>query len=79
MSAGHTKAPCRGCQNRFVGCHSECERYQEFLKIHNEERDQIYKSRKDLYPQAPHYFMTEEQFRIAGNNNKMKVFKSKKR
>lgn len=28
-------APCRGCQDRHVGCHGGCERYREY----REERD----------------------------------------
>ena len=22
--------PCKGCEDRFVGCHSQCEKYREF-------------------------------------------------
>ena len=24
------KPPCKDCQNRVIGCHSGCERYQEY-------------------------------------------------
>lgn len=24
------KAPCKDCEERFLGCHSQCEKYQEF-------------------------------------------------
>ena len=27
---GETNAPCRGCEDRVVGCHSTCPRYKEF-------------------------------------------------
>lgn len=23
-------APCKGCQDRYLGCHSECEKYKEY-------------------------------------------------
>lgn len=23
--------PCRGCEDRKVGCHSQCDRYKEFV------------------------------------------------
>lgn len=25
-------APCKGCLNRYVGCHSECKKYLDFKK-----------------------------------------------
>ena len=25
--------PCKGCEDRTVGCHSVCERYQEYAAI----------------------------------------------
>ena len=79
MSEGRTKAPCRGCTERVMGCHSTCESYQEFLEAHAMEREQIYQGRNEHRQVCPHYFMTEQQFRIAGNNNKRKVFTSKKK
>lgn len=30
-------APCKGCQDRHLGCHGTCEKYQEYKKIHEEE------------------------------------------
>ena len=33
-----TPSPCKGCQRRFVGCHSECESYLEWQKIHAQEK-----------------------------------------
>lgn len=31
------KSPCKNCGDRFVGCHSTCERYQQFFVL-NEQR-----------------------------------------
>lgn len=25
-----TGCPCKGCQDRYVGCHSECDKYKEW-------------------------------------------------
>lgn len=30
-------APCKGCQERRVGCHDECPKYKEYQRL-NEER-----------------------------------------
>ena len=27
-----TKAPCKNCEDRHVGCHAECEKYKQFKK-----------------------------------------------
>ena len=26
------KAPCKGCEERVLGCHDQCERYQDYRK-----------------------------------------------
>lgn len=28
---------CMGCTERYVGCHSKCEKYQNWLKIYHEQ------------------------------------------
>lgn len=35
------KAPCKGCEERHPGCHSECEGYIEWKKAHEEENEKI--------------------------------------
>ena len=34
-------APCKGCTNRRVGCHGECEKYQAALSAAREKHDEI--------------------------------------
>ena len=29
-------APCKDCESRFLGCHSTCERYNDFKKYREE-------------------------------------------
>lgn len=29
-------APCKDCEERHLGCHSECKRYLEYLNEHKE-------------------------------------------
>jgi hypothetical protein len=33
------KGPCKGCEERKVGCHSECERYKAWLKEYHDEKE----------------------------------------
>lgn len=51
-------APCKGCTERVVGCHSNCEKYKEFkdyvAKIRkNEKKEHI--SRSTIF-MPKHYF-----------------------
>lgn len=32
-----TKSNCKNCSKRFSGCHSKCEDYLEYLRVHEEE------------------------------------------
>lgn len=42
-----TKAPCKDCPQRKVGCHSACEKYQGWLKIHDQELEVIQKAKEE--------------------------------
>ena len=39
-------APCMDCPDRHVGCHGECEIYQEYRTRRNEELERAYNERK---------------------------------
>lgn len=39
-------APCKDCQDRVVGCHSNCECYTAWKKKHDEEHELIIQKRK---------------------------------
>ena len=45
------KAPCRGCGERYPGCHDHCERYQEASTKWEEYKMRIRKV-KHLYREA---------------------------
>lgn len=36
---GERNAPCKDCPDRFVGCHSGCERYASFKAQNDKGRD----------------------------------------
>lgn len=39
MSFKIKNAPCFKCEDRFVGCHSKCDKYKEFSGSRNVNRD----------------------------------------
>lgn len=41
------KAPCRGCESRHRGCHSQCETYRQFI-VANEKFREWMKKQKDI-------------------------------
>ena len=40
------EVPCRFCQDRNVMCHATCEKYIEFNRINDSERDKRFEQRK---------------------------------
>ena len=44
---------CKGCENRHLGCHADCNRYKEFVEykhmIKNNELTDIDKYKKSVY------------------------------
>lgn len=38
-------SPCKDCPDRYLGCHSECEKYIEFQKSRAEEKARMYEQR----------------------------------
>jgi len=41
-----TTSPCKGCEDRHVGCHSECDAYIAFKNIREEEREAVHKKKR---------------------------------
>ena len=44
-----TQTPCKGCPDRYVGCHAECLRYEEWKIIHQAELDHVREAKHELY------------------------------
>ena len=40
-------APCKDCKDRYVSCHSTCERYKDRRKHFDEEKERILKIRHE--------------------------------
>ena len=38
-------APCKGCKDREIGCHSLCEKYKSWRKWKDEENEKIRKAK----------------------------------
>lgn len=37
------KAPCYNCEERVIGCHSKCERYQRFADARKEDNERRFR------------------------------------
>ena len=44
-----TKAPCKDCPDRVIGCHSNCERYKAFRRALEAEKAHTRPSDADIY------------------------------
>ena len=42
-------APCKGCNDRKIGCHAECERYSEFGRNRRIWLDEIRNEKRSAY------------------------------
>lgn len=67
-------APCKDCDKKGCGSyHDKCETYQRFLKIRNEEKEQVAKAKKELYP------LTKKSKKLYIRNGRDRVFKDHKK
>ena len=49
-------APCKGCEDRHVGCHSTCERYIKSREEHLKLKDEMFQA-KDRQRIADNYII----------------------
>ena len=42
-------APCKDCKDRAIGCHGTCEKYSEYRKQREKERELRYKKQQTYY------------------------------
>lgn len=41
-----TDAPCKGCEDRSLGCHATCSKYIEYAKYAEEQREKRHERQK---------------------------------
>lgn len=46
--------PCKDCPNRQIGCHSKCEKYQEYARFCEEQRQNRLKESAELETKLDH-------------------------
>ena len=56
-------APCRDCKDRAVGCHAKCERYMEWLRIRQEEKNAILANKAKDIAYAEYVSISSERFK----------------
>lgn len=47
MNFPNITAPCKGCADRFVGCHSTCDLYKQFRNELDKKNNMTYKEKKN--------------------------------
>ena len=64
---GKTKRyePCKGCAERYIGCHSDCEKYAVYRKLFDERAEEKRRARESN--DFRHDGMTKS-LRLAKNN-----------
>ena len=69
------RAPCKGCQDRRVGCHGECEKYQTFRAENQKRLEQRQKELDTLVPSNVHYNASRNRFenRPGGINRRERI------
>lgn len=60
------KAPCKGCEERQVGCHSKCTKYKQF----KQEVDKMRKYEEEKQKQLVYSLYTQKKSSIWYNKRK---------
>ena len=42
-------SPCKGCPDRYPGCHGSCEKYKEWSDLYHAEKAHLEKARTRFY------------------------------
>lgn len=58
---------CKDCENRCVGCHAECEQYNDEKKIIIEERRKL---KKDVHVYTGRAYATAKNFNYSSLSNR---------
>lgn len=55
-------SPCKGCPDRYPGCHDHCDKYQEWKAKYQEGKERSQKDRYTLYdPASPSWQRSHNQ------------------
>lgn len=52
MDNQNTNTPCKGCEDRWVGCHSLCQRYQTFKHNIDKKNKEIREKKEQIWRQT---------------------------
>ena len=64
------KAPCQACEDRVVGCHSICEKYDSYRKEINQRNELMKKNKTQLYLQKGYERERAERIRAIGRKQR---------
>lgn len=61
------KSPCTECTERYPGCHSKCESYNDWLQA---QREKKFKISQSINPTCCRYFKERNNSKIAAKSKK---------
>lgn len=67
-----TIAPCQACKDRAVGCHSNCDRYNEWLREERQKNEE-YRKQKSLRREVDSYVVHHAE--VVRKEQKRKKYK----
>lgn len=79
-----TQPPCKTpdgkrCDRRYIGCHADCEKWNEYIVAHEAEKEQIRRNR-DKYMAAEDFLITQSlRVRQARHREYMKEYNKRGR
>ena len=75
-----TPSPCFDCKDRNESCRPKCAKWKEYEKAHREEKDKIYKNKREYYLGFGAPYRTEKEWNRLmkkDSQNEARVFKQK--
>lgn len=69
------KSPCKGCENRCIGCHSVCSKYAEF----KQEMDEQSRKRREIVDATDYSFEAVQRMRAHRGQGRNPVLKGHKK
>lgn len=79
IGANVTMPPCKDCEERRVGCHSDCEKYKTWRKVKDKQyKEELEKRRCDI--EYEHYVKTRQRKirdkKVISEKEKHKIFRN---
>lgn len=79
IGANVSMPPCKDCEERLVGCHSDCEKYKTWRKVKDRQyKEELEKRRGDI--EYEHYVKSRQRKirdkKVISEKEKRKIFRN---